>query len=1313
MKQITERDLIILGTSELESKGLVNHHIISGNHYYDEALEEIIENVFEIDWTYQFFKKCPENDNIININLKVNFLNTKLENPTTRIYASGLEVPIYPMDALTQNKTYSGSLYVDVKIILTANMKDGTKVVKNITIPNKKLCKIPIMVKSNKCNLYNLSNSALNKLNENTDLIGGYFIIKGVEWAIEGVESVIFNYPRIFKNMGYGKEVCRLEILTKNGNGYKNSYQLIIRLLNNNELTIEIVRAPLKGIYFPFYLILRLLGCNNDQEIFNKIINNYNTEKSKKLRFLLLECFNAKYTNFPDASNNYNITDIIDYLTKQLKDKFFKNYSSQQGNKNILYNKLTSDKIFKGLDDNFLTNIGTTEKYRKKKILMLCIYIRKVLETHLNYLPQTDRDCYTTKRILSAGLAYSKSFKTLFNASIILKIRKNFQNNLNSLPFDKINLSDTFNSSIYGTDFERLVTNAITMGITSQLKIGLRNKSITNNLSTQLLNRQNQLATLYVLRQISTTSNEQANQSERAKEMRRVHLSTLGYIDCLSSPVSHKVGINKQLSIFATVLLATTSELIIDKIEKNDNLIPLSKIEDNLSLIYSENLWYVYVNGNLIGFVKDGIHFTTIFRNKRRNMELHSYYITIYYKELTREVHFWCDMGRVTRPLLIVYNNKRDPEFFTKKEQAQPFMQKILLTDEHINGLLNNDISIEYLVKEKIIEYITPGEQLNCHIAFRYNKLLENQNNITKEYTHCDIPQSICGLPALTSPAASHNDIPRTVYQTNQCKQACGYYMKNWAHRTDKESFIQYVNEKPLVRTFSNNYCYPNGMNIIVALMCNSGYNQEDSIIINAGALDRGLYLGCKFIRKSSNIEQKEKFCIPNINITKNIKSANYSKLMENGIIQNNIIVNNGDVIIGKVFEILQTNNSEKYTYIDKSIVYKEKEPGYIHNVILGRNEDDIEFCKVIIRKIRKVDIGDKFCILPSSLILTDKGWVTLEDINIKEHKVATLKDGKYLDYVYPTNKYEFECEDDELYHLDTQQIKITCTKNHKLFIKKRNKTEFEFIEAKNAYGKRVRFKKDAINNNKDISVINLNGKEYNMDNYLKVLGAFISDGSLDIGKKYKRIKFSMTKKRKHKFLGSALNELNVKYYSDDNRILVGNTYKEIVSSLSKLSVGATNKFLPEWIWDLSQRQSIILLEALLQGDGSYNKNNSAGYFTSSYKLANDVQRLALHCGWSGTIKLYKGREKGRTSIMKDGRIIKSNSDNLCIRIIKKKNNPQINHGHTKEQNRQIEKYIKYTGKVGCIEVPDTHLFYYKEDKFSPPIWSGNSSRHG
>ena len=65
--------------------------------------------------------------------------------------------------------------------------------------------------------------------------------------------------------------------------------------------------------------------------------------------------------------------------------------------------------------------------------------------------------------------------------------------------------------------------------------------------------------------------------------------------------------------------------------------------------------------------------------------------------------------------------------------------------------------------------------------------------------------------------------------------------------------------------------------------------------------------------------------------------------------------------------------------------------------------------------------------------------------------------------------------------------------------------------------------------------------------------------------------------------------------------------------------------------------------------------------------------------------------------------------DYYKISIITKQNNPWVNK-KTNEVNK--EEYIKFTGKVGCIEVPDTHLFYYKEDIYSPPVWTGNSSRH-
>lgn len=128
---------------------------------------------------------------------------------------------------------------------------------------------------------------------------------------------------------------------------------------------------------------------------------------------------------------------------------------------------------------------------------------------------------------------------------------------------------------------------------------------------------------------------------------------------------------------------------------------------------------------------------------------------------------------------------------------------------------------------------------------------------------------------------------------------------------------------------------------------------------MSKGAIERGMFNGCKFTFYKSELEQREEFANPDSTNTTDIKSACYDKLI-NGIIKVGTVVKKNDAIIGKIIKITK-NTDDNFQYADRSVIYKEDEPCVVHSVIVDRNEEDERFCKVVVRKLREVQIGDKF----------------------------------------------------------------------------------------------------------------------------------------------------------------------------------------------------------------------------------------------------------------------------------------------------------------------------------------------------------------
>lgn len=953
---IEQNDLFMVGDSLLASKGLVSHHLDSVNRFYEAGISQIITQ-YEIKKDILMKKIDPASSSnaVERVVCEVIAQDIKMKPPTIQSFMTKGEQILWPKDALVQDKIYSATLYVSCLIKATAYMKNKETKVREAKVENFKICKVPIIKRSILCNTYKKSKEELMAMGEDPSDPGGNFIVKGSEWAIEMTENITHNQWRIYINEGYGNQLARCELISKPGDSYQNSDYLMILYKKNNTIAIVIDHDQFKDVEIPFFILFRALGYSTDKQILDEIVMDYEADANKQIFNICIEALAAKYSpNETEKLKSYKDVhkqaDALKALVDMIPEERMKVYNLRNDKDNY---PNAIELILGKIDIHLLPHIGKEPEHRRAKVRFLGMLIRKVLLTHLGHIPQSDRDGYRIKRIHAAGENYAKAFKTYYNQTIVQPIKRQMMKIFTSTSFDLVDLANMFKTALATQELERLVVQTIISGNKASLKI--KRSAIVNRLAAQQLHRKNQLNVIATLRMVVATSSESAKQSERASEMRRVHMSALGFICVAHSPVEgEKVGINKQLAIFATIAPSSSSE-VLKKILMSDNSIvrgDLAPVD-----IYRGNWGYVFVNGYPIGFCRNNIDLAAKYRSMRRRLEINPY-TTIYYDITQNELHFFVDYGRLCRPLMIVYNNRRDPEMFSETMvKSKSFIQGIAITQADIDALYAGNKTLEHLMQEQKIEFITPEEQENCFICYEFEKLREERGNELLEYTHCDIPQSQLGITALTAPFGNHNQPPRVVYQTSQAKQTAGCFALNWPFRMDKETFLQYTNETPLVRTDVNKYLFPNGNNVMVAITCYGGFNQEDSVIINQAAVDRGLLNGCKFTFYKTEKEHGEEIGNPDATKTDGIKSANYEKLHD-GIVRKGQIIEEDDVLIGKYIQNPKGTSERAFT--DRSVIYKESEEAIVSQVVQSQNEDDIWFCKVGLRKVRPLVVGDK-----------------------------------------------------------------------------------------------------------------------------------------------------------------------------------------------------------------------------------------------------------------------------------------------------------------------------------------------------------------
>jgi hypothetical protein len=407
--------------------------------------------------------------------------------------------------------------------------------------------------------------------------------------------------------------------------------------------------------------------------------------------------------------------------------------------------------------------------------------------------------------------------------------------------------------------------------------------------------------------------------------------------------------------------------------------------------------------------------------------------------------------------------------------------------------------------------------------------------------------------------------------------------------------------------------------------------------------------------------------------------------------------------------EILESNGMERY---GNEILYNGRTGEMIHTEI---------FIGPTFYQRLKHMVSDKMhCMTLDHEILTDSGWKFYNELK-EADKVATLVNG-HLVYEKPLEYHYYPNYKGKMYHISNSSIDLDVTEEHRMWISTCHTREckwspYYLVKAKDIVGKHVKYLKNAARDTPDYQfelpsygVGNRYREPYKvpMKDWLTFFGIWMAEGWTTTYKNKEgydiyKVQICQCKPRVCKVIFDALDNMNYTYDVNKDKITILD--RQLYMYMKDLSVGAPNKRLPDWVWQLSMEQSRQLLHAMQLGDGSFsNKSSASMYYTSSRGLADDFMKLCIHAGWSGTISLHN--KAGTESTLKDGRVIVSQHDVWRISVIKNKLNPSVNHGHTKEQAIQKEYVYDYEGPVFCLSVTSEVFMVRRNGK---AVWTGNS----
>ena len=818
---------------------------------------------------------------------------------------------IYPAECRERHATYRGKLraQVEYKINDGAWQKD-----------TQELGQIPIMVKSNRCHLEKCTPAQLVQHKEESEELGGYFIINGNERLIRMLIVSRRNFPLAIVRSSFtnrGPRYTKFGIQIRSVRPDQTPQANVLHYLGDGNITFRFTWR--KNEYLiPVMMILKALIETNDREIFEGLTG----------------------TSVGGNVENTFMTDRVELLLRTYKDYKLQGKSrtrSYLGGKFRPVLGVPDDMSDEEVGAEFLRRIvlvhlGTgrlAETQNYDKFRMLLFMIRKLYTLVAGDCSADNPDALSNQEVLLPGFLYGMIIKERLEEWL-----RSIQGPIDD--WSRQNGNAGFTNLAFIREFPTKILRKTSDNIGGPLEYFL---STGNLISASGLDLQQNSGFTVVADKINfyrfISHFRMVHRGSffaqlKTTTVRKLLPESWGFLCPVHTPDGSPCGLLNHLAHKCKI---TTEDLNISAIPR---LLMGLGVSDLASITPDDSV-VVQIDGRLLGFcspkqarvIADTLRYWKVEGTHQVPLELEIGYIPSMKGGQYPGIYLSSQASRMIRPVRYLPLDKQD--------------------------------------------FVGPFEQPFMSIACTESEIESGES------THVEIdPTNILSILANQTPFSDFNQSPRNMYQCQMSKQAMGTPGAATQYRTDNKSYQLQTGQTPIVRPpLYNQYGldnFPNGTNAVVAVISYTGYDMDDAMILNKSAHERGFGHGTvyktkvvKLAEKSDKARSAKSFqrlfgFAPNSYVS----AVTSNRLDKDGLPYIGAKISEGDPIAASHTVVFDHLKNLYVNHDGQSMFHKYKDPetAYVEEVRLLGAESGQEPCQVVSIKLRvprSPVIGDKF----------------------------------------------------------------------------------------------------------------------------------------------------------------------------------------------------------------------------------------------------------------------------------------------------------------------------------------------------------------